>query len=317
MIDNETDLRAILNKTALASAPVARINIPNTPESAFVVRIAATDPLHSWAVMRELVAQTGRWPVLFTLWGRTDTWKETVSLVEEVFSNRFEFGQELMRTKGRGDRPADILAASITVDVESKLQEIDRRCGEFDDLEEILPIYLEETRDRFGTAPEVGEPVSFLLSEKIHSRAELQRWLFNWERQHCADALAIGEGELDYLQWFDSDSPSLVLLLMPSDRHWEIPAYLSWFASDSASSELVVALMREWHLRYGTELVAHHGTMLELTTSRLPSSPEEAFHLAWQQETIAQSTTSPAGVSLRDHARAMLKTNRWFLHARP
>jgi hypothetical protein len=104
---------------------------------------------------------------------------------------------------------------------------------------------------------------------------------------------------------------------MPSERHWEAPSYINWFASTSHSSQLVVALLREWNTKYGAELVAHHGTMLEFTASRLPSSPEEAFHLAWQQETIAPCTTILPGVSLRDHARAMLHTNRWFLHERP
>jgi len=320
VIRDETKLREILRQTALADSPVARLNIRDPDEIAFAIDIPLAEPMQSWQLMRELVPQTGRWPVLITLWGGGNSWHEKARLIRDEFSNRFAFTQELLKDSRSGHNPADIIAASETVDVGAQLRQIEERMQsahyEHFDLEEDLERLLEGTRDRFGFAPDVGDPVNFLTTEKIYSKASLERWLFEWERKNCADALRVQDDELSYLEWFEQHSPSLVLLLMPSARHWEIPAYLNWFASNIASSQLIVALLREWHQKYGAELVSHHGTMLELITSRLPDTPEDAFHLAWQQETIAQCTTIPAGVSLRDHARAMLCTNCWFLHAR-
>lgn len=57
--------------------------------------------------------------------------------------------------------------------------------------------------------------------------------------------------------------------------------------------------------------------MLLLNVGRLPSTPEEAFQLACEQEAIAECTTMLPGVSLRNHTRALLSVNRWFLHERP
>ena len=104
---------------------------------------------------------------------------------------------------------------------------------------------------------------------------------------------------------------------MPTINSWEIPAYISWYGAESCSSELVVALLKYWHEKYGAELVAHYGTMLQLVTQTLPTSPEEAFRLAWEQQVIAPCTTCLPGISLRNHAREMLHCHQWFLHERP
>ncbi len=79
----------------------------------------------------------------------------------------------------------------------------------------------------------------------------------------------------------------------------------------------MIALLKYWHEKYGSELVCHYGTVLQLTTKTLPTSPDEAFQLAWEQQTIAPCTTILPGISLRDHARELLHTYRWFLHERP
>ncbi|MBF2096956.1 MAG: DUF4253 domain-containing protein [Gloeomargaritaceae cyanobacterium C42_A2020_066] len=173
------------------------------------------------------------------------------------------------------------------------------------------------TQRRFGVTPAIEHPEDFLTSQHIHSHFGLERCFFEWERHNVADALALKTDDLTYLDWFDAHADGLVLLLMPSPRSWEGSAYIHWFGSESHSSQLTVAMLHHWHLRYGAELVAHYGTMLELITTRLPETPEEALQLAWEQETLAPCTTLLPGVCLRDHARSLLHTHRWFLHERP
>lgn len=57
--------------------------------------------------------------------------------------------------------------------------------------------------------------------------------------------------------------------------------------------------------------------MLQFVVARRPATAEEALELAWQQYLVAPCTMLLPGVSVRDHARALLHIDRWFLHERP
>ncbi|MEM9153407.1 MAG: DUF4253 domain-containing protein [Cyanobacteria bacterium P01_F01_bin.33] len=216
--------------------------------------------------------------------------------------------------------PSSIIAASERVNLEQSLQAIARRIYEEERgyFQDILECYLDETRNRFGSAPDT-ELLSDLVANKTiqHSR-DLEKWLFSWEISNFSDAtLSISDDSSTYLEWFDVSQNSVTLMLLPTSRCWEVPAYLSWYGSESCSSELVIALLKHWHDKYGAELVSHYGTMLQFITRRVPETPEEAFQLAWEQATIAPCTIQLPGVSIRDHARSILHTKKWFIHERP
>jgi hypothetical protein len=68
---------------------------------------------------------------------------------------------------------------------------------------------------------------------------------------------------------------------------------------------------------YGAELVAHFGTMLQFVVSRPPQTLDQAFALAVQQNAVAPCTLALPGVSLREHVRALMCVDKWFLHERP
>lgn len=68
---------------------------------------------------------------------------------------------------------------------------------------------------------------------------------------------------------------------------------------------------------YQIELVCHYGTMLQLKTKNKPKTCQEALQLAIEQEIIAPCTTMLPGISLEDHACALLKSDYWFFHERP
>lgn len=104
---------------------------------------------------------------------------------------------------------------------------------------------------------------------------------------------------------------------MPTANGWEIPAYINWYAASRGNSQSVVALLRAWQLQHGAELVAHYGTMLHFTVQQRPRTVNEAYHLAWQQAAIAPCTLTLPGVALRNHARALLHADRWFLREQP
>ncbi|MBF0377438.1 MAG: DUF4253 domain-containing protein [Desulfamplus sp.] len=185
-------------------------------------------------------------------------------------------------------------------------------------IEDALEIALDSTQRQFGKIPFIEDRLSFLLNESLSTYYDIERWFFEWEINHCEDSLALPEYGLAHIKWFEPTSETL--LLMPSLRGWETPAYINWFAAGGAgrcNSQFIVALLDEWHSKYGAELVGHYGTMLHFVVDRRPSTPNEAFHLAWQHNMVAPCTTILQGVSIRDHARALLHTNKWFLHERP
>lgn len=313
MIDTLSDLRHALQGSPLAGRNIATLCVPDSPEVVFAIDVNGIDALQAWQRLRSLSAATGRWPVL-TMLDTSDSgsW-DTQVRAEELFS-RFYFEEE-RRDARLGDSPADIIAAAAGLDIAEQFATF--RADTSLTIEEALDIALEETLSQYGKAPSIGDPQGFLARESIATFKALEKWFLQWELAHCAEPLRLPEHGLSHIEWFEPRDERQALLLMPSLRGWETPAYLNWYASYLCNSQFIVALLRQWHEKYGAQLVAHYGTMLHLTVSRRPSSIEEAFELAWQQETISPCTTILAGVSLRNHARALLHTDRWFLHERP
>jgi hypothetical protein len=72
-----------------------------------------------------------------------------------------------------------------------------------------------------------------------------------------------------------------------------------------------------WEKRYGAELVANLGTMLEFTVARPPQTMAEAWELAVEQDLVAPHTIGGPCLPLRAHARALLQRPTWLLHSRP
>ena len=93
-------------------------------------------------------------------------------------------------------------------------------------------------------------------------------------------------------------------------------AWLSyWGAKDGADAGQVPfgAVLREWHEKWGAELVAFWGTMLQFIVSRQPASGQEAWDLNRQIATMAGSLQDRPWM----RALALERTNIWFLHDPP
>ncbi|MEW5837314.1 MAG: DUF4253 domain-containing protein [Pseudomonadota bacterium] len=132
----------------------------------------------------------------------------------------------------------------------------------------------------------------------------------------AADHVADSEDDdrIDYQQWSDD---ALAILLLPSPHPWDALAYLHYFGASPRGSEHYIALGRAWQQRYGAELVAHYGTLLQSRVSRLPTTLEEAMQLAREHDLFAPDTLARPGVSLYNHARYLLGHEQWLLHCRP
>ncbi len=309
MITTESELARALEDTALAGRPTTTLAVPSS-RPALAVEVGGLDVLESWRIARGLLDRTGRWPVAMTAWGEEEgTWSE--QLAASAFS-RFEFRSE---ASGRGDAlPGDLLRAADGVDLDAALSKLEALTEPLDPTD----LLLEETREDFGDAPtseDVGD-ARRADGSPLTSRPEAERWLFDWEIDRFGER-ALAEPAMNHISWFDPSPQVIALVLLPTMRSSDALAFEHWYGALAVGTPFAIALLRRWEERWGAELVAHWGTMLQLVVSRRPGEPEDAFGLALEQELIAPCTTLLPGVSLRDHARTLLHADAWFIHERP
>jgi len=106
----------------------------------------------------------------------------------------------------------------------------------------------------------------------------------------------------------------VALVSLPTPNSWEVPAYIHFGDPDPA---VLVALCRRWQERWGAEIVAHYGTMLEFSVLRPPTTFEEALAPAREQIAVAADTTVLPGVPFAEHVTSLVGRSNWFLHSRP
>lgn len=304
MVEDVGELRALLAGTALGGAPVRRIPVLETPETAFEFELSLDGLLDGWQAARDLLERTGRWPVAVANWGHPH------------WFNRFPY-----RRMGEDDRdlsPRAVLERAAGLDVRNALA-LFRRGG--------APVSAERWMrsvhaDMADSARRIGEepPLTVIEAESMRSQpGGVGRALFEWEESRRPTTAPEGGRHLDWKGFSWWRAPAYVLLLPTTDPA-AVPAYLSFYGADlphGLGHEALICLLRHWHQRYGAEVVASTGTVLYLHARRPPMSVQQAYELAFEQAWVAPYTLGGPGVSLRDHARALLRRDRWLLHERP
>ncbi|GIG69438.1 DUF4253 domain-containing protein [Phytomonospora endophytica] len=262
--------------------------------TALLVEVTGEDMLGAWATARAAVAETGRWPVLCT------------DDEDDLFS-RFYFEEGAHD----GDpAPSAVLTRAGTIDVDSALHELHTRYPtvgvDWAEYERSV------TLTRFGDAPTLDE-VHAATAGAASARAAADRFLFAWElgREPLTDP---GPGVQD---WYGTED-SAVLVLLPTPEPWSAYAYVDALHDACGyGQDLLTAAARRWHERFGAEPVAALGVMTWLSVARPPAEPETAWRLAFEHHVLAENTFSGPGLSIRDHARALLGRDRWVLFSRP
>lgn len=312
MIRNLDDLNAFLSATPLSGRAWRELSISGSAERAFVLAVGAggEDPLDAWKVLRDRVEDTGRWPVLAVSWmNGPEEWSG------EDFFHRFPFESEPGVASPADATPEAVIEQSRTADPDAALEANASRTLSWRSFLEVLDEDLEGLEERIGRTPDREEVLALRSDGTLAELGAYQRWILAWEAEHAPEPETIGDR---YLDWYLSQEPGPVaLLLPPTSRSEEVLAYQSFYGCEGFGHANGVALLRRWHQRWGAELVGHHGTMLDLVVRRPPEKLSEAVDLAWEQETFAECTTIPAGVSTLHHARALVGREQWFLHERP
>ena len=311
MIKTVDQLEKLLANESLTDLNILSLEIPQHVEKAFAIEVS-TNALQMWTTLRRLLPQIGMWPVLYTFWGNPrNSWEEYVKANDTFLRRPFEWETP----EDKDSSPDAIVARAELTSFEGLLESHANMYSE--NLHEDYAFSLQKTKQRFNAGPPANEVKALIMSEKIKNYVELEKWLLDWELRHIPAKKSLPPDDTHYFDWYVPLNEPQALILLPTMNSWETLAFIHWHGAETCGTETAIAMLRWWREKYGAELVAHYGTMLHIAITRRPSSIEEAFRLAWEQEALAPCTTALPGVSLRDHARTLLTTDKWFLHERP
>ncbi|MBV8634184.1 MAG: DUF4253 domain-containing protein [Burkholderiaceae bacterium] len=302
-MDTLEQFQSALTGTPMAGHALVALQVLDTPEQVYAMRTNARDMEAMWRCARALVDKTGRWPLVTQLWTDDDEDLATALEQADLFS-RFEY----MEAPNTDDvSPRALIAASDVVDVDAFVDRMEADHNEGRSSEDIYLDYARsDTLRRCGHAPSMEE----LQTQQFATGFELERWMFEWELRNGG----IGKPEEGRPPFFELDGPA-ILLFLPTPHPWNALAYISWYGTSRYGSEHYIALGRRWQQRYGAELFAHFGTMLECFAETPTEDIEDAFKLAREHDLAGSCTLS--GTTLRNYAAGLLGYDRWFLHERP
>jgi len=316
MLENASALAGMLAEGRLASRTVYVIELPRSGERVLSVPVRPACLLEEWSAARELVPRTGRWPVAATSWG----------------GGPLPPTLETFWIDPRGERPPppEIRAAAREIPESRAIDEIWDEQPTFDWLSTSwLEWELRDTRARCGSAPDL-ESVTEALNDRGRERHrwshadgrptinDLEWLLFQWEEQR-APASAPQRADAD--DWFvPGDGEVTHLLFLPTPRGPDSIAYLDFDAVQGGvagvTAPRLIAVMSDWERRYGAELVANWGTMLQFVVRRPPDALADAWELAVDLDLIGPSDNGYAR-HVRDLARFLWRRPTWFVHCRP
>lgn len=103
------------------------------------------------------------------------------------------------------------------------------------------------------------------------------------------------------------------IALLPTGDATQVPAFLlfgGWNACPDAAVQ--VAAARYWRERYGAEIVAVTGDVVEYRTKRRPATREEAMTLAREQYDLCEDIVVQGTDTLENLAAILMKSDWWF-----
>lgn len=103
------------------------------------------------------------------------------------------------------------------------------------------------------------------------------------------------------------------ILLLPTANGWEAPAYLRWGDWNACPPpEYHVAALRDWHGRFGAELVGINGDSMDVRTRDLPRDRKQALALARDQYGYCPDIVDQGVDSIAALAATLMASRWWF-----
>ena len=230
MINSLDDISALLRGTKLEASTEVELDIPGSSNCAFAIKVNCENSIRAWNLLRSLVDETERYPVLAGegAFGSLN-WIEYLN-ERELFS-RLNFYSELYDSEDKNCSPEAIIARYKRINLEQELEQRQQRESYFS-LDEAINIGIECTSANFGIAPS-REAISTSFQSHLGNITnsvvvEIEDWLFDWKRQYVAPELALAPPDLEYLylDWYEpKDTLDYTLVLLPTANSWEALAY--------------------------------------------------------------------------------------------
>ncbi|MES2612810.1 MAG: DUF4253 domain-containing protein [Pseudomonadota bacterium] len=301
---------ARLEGTALAALDWLALPVPGhggaaSGEIAWAAQVPTAQRQALWQAARALVEpHTGRWPVVTTLWSGAAEAPGPEALADDLFM-RFPYEQGAARDDVS---PRSFIATAHGIGADEVLAELAESFYPLDEDDQV-----DVWRGELAAAGVAGEACAGFdaaWAECAGDRLRFEHWLTALEKIQGASDPERGRQER-----FDPDNAWLVLL--PTPRSEEALAYLHWYGMERGRADGFIALLRRWRERYGAELWAHYGTMLEFAVHQPPQDFDSALALAREHDLAAPCTLALPGIALRHHALGLVGHGTWFLHERP
>lgn len=103
------------------------------------------------------------------------------------------------------------------------------------------------------------------------------------------------------------------IVLVPTERSWEAPAYLNYGGWNECPEPAVhVAFLRRWHERYGAEVFSIGPDVMEISVSRPVTGREEALALADEQFLYSYDIVAQGTETLDRLAAHLLQATVWY-----
>jgi hypothetical protein len=107
--------------------------------------------------------------------------------------------------------------------------------------------------------------------------------------------------------------PTAYLAKVPTTKPWEIAAHLKFGGwNDASDSERQVMVLKYWHERYGIEIFAMTGDVLECIATRRPASREAALGLAREQFLYCSDIVHQGTGTIALLGATLLASDNWF-----
>lgn len=164
----------------------------------------------------------------------------------------------------------------------------------------------------FGTVPAI-----LAAAGRIDAAARLKRPEVSEELEGLEEGEWVGGKPSNEFALLDSGSgrprEDVRMLLLPTRAPWEAAAHLRWSAPNyNINPEDHVAVHRYWHERYGAELVAVSGDVLEMRVARPPRDRAGAMALAWEQSVYCPDIVMQGTGTVAALAGLLLGAGVWF-----